>query len=458
VNLAGEPLKQEIVERLFAETATQCVANLYGPSETTTYSTWVRMAREDGFAPHIGRPIANTQVYILDAHGEPVPMGVAGEIYIGGDGVARGYLNRPELTAERFLRDPFRAAPNARMYKTGDLGRWLPDGNIEYLGRNDFQVKIRGFRIELGEIEAKLVQCDGVREAVVLAREDAAGDKRLVAYLVVQEDADLSVADLRDALSRQLPEYMIPSVFVQLDALPLTANGKLDRQALPAPDSMMLAAREYAPPQGEIEQTLATLWQELLRARSVGRHDNFFELGGHSLLVVQFIHRLETQTPYRVAVRDLFQHSSLKELAAHIAATSAKSSDWNPLVRLTEGDDLRVLYAVPDAGIPAASWQPLAAALQDRVAVRVFEPLARGVEEIVAANVQALLADDPDGPYWLAGHSSAGTVALEMAVVLQSRGKTVQLSMLDSSLAAPDACAAELLAQAAVTSVEDATR
>ncbi len=328
VNLAGEPLKQGIVERLFAETATRSVANLYGPSETTTYSTWVRMTREEGFVAHIGRPIANTQVYILDAHREPVPMGVAGEIYIGGDGVARGYLNRPELTAERFLRDPFRAAPNARMYKTGDLGRWLPDGNIEYLGRNDFQVKIRGFRIELGEIEAKLSQCAGVREAVVMAREDVPGDKRLVAYLVVREAADVSVADLRDALSRQLPEYMIPSAFVQLDAMPLTANGKLDRQALPAPDSMMLAAREYVPPQGEIEETLAALWQELLGGPGVGRHDNFFELGGHSLLVVQFMHRLEAQTPYRVAVRDLFQHSSLMELAAHISAASAKSSEW----------------------------------------------------------------------------------------------------------------------------------
>jgi hypothetical protein len=209
------------------------------------------------------------------------------------------------------------------MYRTGDVGRWLADGNIEYLGRNDFQVKIRGFRIELGEIETALGACIGVREAVVVAREDVPGDKRLVAYLVVQEGSGLSVTALREALSRQLPEYMVPSAFVQLEAMPLTANGKLDRQALPAPDSIMLAAREYAPPEGEIEETLAALWQELLRAPRVGRHDNFFELGGHSLLVVQLIHRLQAQTPYRVAVRDLFQHPSLLELAAHIAAQAA---------------------------------------------------------------------------------------------------------------------------------------
>ena len=207
-----------------------------------------------------------------------------------GVGVARGYLNRPELTAERFLRDPFRDEPQARMYKTGDRGRWLPDGTIEYLGRNDFQVKIRGFRIELGEIEAKLRACDGVREAAVIAREDAPGDKRLVAYVVAEED--LQTSELRTALSAQLPEYMVPSAFVPLEALPLTANGKLDRQALPAPEATALNVREYEAPQGEIEEALAALWQELLQVERVGRRDQFFELGGHSLLVVAMVERL----------------------------------------------------------------------------------------------------------------------------------------------------------------------
>ncbi|WP_235570028.1 non-ribosomal peptide synthetase, partial [Lysobacter sp. Root916] len=295
INLAGEALKPALVAQLFAGTSAEEVVNLYGPSETTTYSTWVRMDRSHAGPVLIGRPIANTQVYILDAQGEPVPVGVAGELYIGGDGVARGYLNQPALTAERFVRDPFSAAPQARMYKTGDLGRWLPDGNIEYLGRNDFQVKIRGFRIELGEIEARLAGCAGVREAVVLAREDEPGDKRLVAYLTADTGADLSVAELRTRLSAQLPDYMVPSAFVVLDAFPLTPNGKLDRKALPAPDATSLMRREYEAPQGEIEQELAEVWQSLLNIEQVGRHDHFFELGGHSLLVVAMTTRLRAK-------------------------------------------------------------------------------------------------------------------------------------------------------------------
>ncbi|MEO8379795.1 MAG: amino acid adenylation domain-containing protein, partial [Acidobacteriota bacterium] len=325
VNLAGEPLKRELVERLFAETAAESVANLYGPSETTTYSTWVRMTREEGFAAHIGRPVANTRIYILDAHREPVPMGVAGEIYIGGAGVARGYLNRPELTAERFLRDPFSAAPNARMYKTGDLGRWLSDGNIEYLGRNDFQVKIRGFRIELGEIEAKLSQCVGVREAVVIAREDVPGEKRLVAYFVADENVTIQTSELRAALSVHLPEHMVPQAFVRLDALPRTSNGKLDRKALPAPEASAFITHEYEAPQGEIATTLAAIWQELLRVERVGRHDNFFDLGGHSLLAVQLVSRVRSVLSVELPLRELFARPSLEALAEAVQAAGAST-------------------------------------------------------------------------------------------------------------------------------------
>ncbi|MTD22544.1 amino acid adenylation domain-containing protein, partial [Pseudomonas sp. CCM 7891] len=223
VNVAGEALKRSLVENLFEQTQIKRLCNLYGPSETTTYSSWVSMAREDGFAAHIGKPVANTQFYLLDEHGQPVPLGVAGEIYIGGAGVARGYLNRDDLTAERFLKDPFNTALNARMYRTGDLGRYLPDGNIEYLGRNDDQVKIRGFRIELGEIEAKLAQHQDINETAVLAREDVPGDKRLVAYFTSPQAVDIDA--LRRHLQTQLPDYMIPAAFVHLDALPLTPNG-----------------------------------------------------------------------------------------------------------------------------------------------------------------------------------------------------------------------------------------
>ncbi|MES2939619.1 MAG: non-ribosomal peptide synthase/polyketide synthase [Pseudomonadota bacterium] len=306
VNLAGEPLKRALVEQLFADTQVERVCNLYGPSETTTYSTWVSMPRESGFAPHVGRPVANTRIYLLDAHGQPVPIGVVGELYIAGDGVARGYLNRPELTAERFLQDPF---AGGRMYRTGDLARYLPDGNIEFLGRNDFQVKVRGFRIELGEIEARLAQISGVREAAVLAREDTPGDKRLVAYVVA--NADVQVSELRAQLCGVLPEYMVPAAFVQLDALPLTPNGKLDRRALPAPDALAYAQQAYEPPEGETETALAALWSELLDLPRVGRHDDFFALGGHSLLAMRLLSRLRTDLGVELPLSQLFEHPQL---------------------------------------------------------------------------------------------------------------------------------------------------
>src|SRR6202041_200574 len=212
------------------------------------------------------------------------PIGVSGEIYIGGAGVARGYLNRPELTAERFVADPFSGEACARLYRTGDLGRWRPDGSIEYLGRNDHQVKIRGFRIELGEIESRLLNCPGLREAVVLAREDQPGEKRLVAYFT--GEPDIPVATLRSHLADTLPDYMVPAAYVRLEALPLTPNGKLDRRALPAPEDDAYGERAYEAPEGPIETAIAAIWSELLHLERIGRHDNFFELGGLSLLAV----------------------------------------------------------------------------------------------------------------------------------------------------------------------------
>ncbi|MXV13445.1 amino acid adenylation domain-containing protein, partial [Xanthomonas sp. LMG 8992] len=324
--VAGEvcpPELQRMTERFVPELA---LYNEYGPTETTVWATLHRtqvgLVRDP---MPIGRPIANTQVYVLDAQGQPVPIGVIGELYIGGAGVARGYLNRPELTAERFLADPFASDPDARMYRTGDLGRWRPDGNIEYLGRNDFQVKVRGFRIELGEIEARLAACTGVREAVVLAREDVPGDKRLVAYVVPQQGHALVVVEVRQALLQALPEYMVPSAFVILETLPLTPNGKLDRQALAAPDRAALASRDYVPPLGEIEQSLATIWQELLGLERVGRHDHFFELGGHSLLAVRLVTRLRATRNVELAVGNVFVAPTLAALATVIAAASRAS-------------------------------------------------------------------------------------------------------------------------------------
>ncbi|MES2300292.1 MAG: amino acid adenylation domain-containing protein, partial [Pseudomonadota bacterium] len=350
VNLAGEALRGALVERLFANTPVQAVANLYGPSETTTYSTWVQMERADGFRPHIGRPIANTQIYLLDACMQLVPMGATGEIYIGGAGVARGYLRRDELTAERFLPDPFSTQEGARMYKTGDLGRWLDDGNLAYLGRNDFQVKIRGFRIELGEIEAALAACPGVREAVVLAREDSPGDKRLVAYLVAHDGVQLSGAHLRERLAATLAEFMVPGAFVMLERLPLTPNGKLDRKALPAPDGDAVLARHYEAPQGEVEAALAALWQELLGLEQVSRHDHFFDLGGHSLLAVQLAARIREQCHVEASLKQLFDRPLLHQLAELITqlqlatlSGAEREQMTSDLSALTESELLAIL-------------------------------------------------------------------------------------------------------------------
>ncbi|WKB55581.1 non-ribosomal peptide synthetase [Eleftheria terrae] len=316
VNVAGEPLKRHLVEELFNTTGVASLCNLYGPSETTTYSTWTRMARAEGFDPSIGRPVANTTVYLLDARGQLVPPGVVGEIFIGGAGVARGYLNQPQLTRERFVADPFATEPGARMYKTGDLGRWRADGRLDYLGRNDHQVKIRGFRIELGEIEARLLAQPGVREALVLAREDNPGDsKYLAAYVSGTAGNELDPQALRRALAEALPDYMVPAAWVVLPALPLTPNGKVDRKALPAPADTGLARSAHEPPQGDTETTLAQIWSELLRVQRVGRNDHFFELGGHSLLATQLISRVRSEWDIEISLATLFSKARLSEFS-----------------------------------------------------------------------------------------------------------------------------------------------
>jgi hypothetical protein len=252
----------------------------------------------------------------LDACRQPVPIGVSGEIYIGGAGVARGYLDRPELTAERFISSPF--VNGDRLYRTGDLGRYLADGKIEFLGRNDFQVKIRGFRIELGEIEAELVLHPAVNAAVVLVREDEPGDKRLVAYLTMKDGAAPKDTELRALLRAKLPEYMVPSAFVVLERFPLTPNGKVDRKALPRPDMQSSVGAEFALPETETQKALAEIWSELLRIPRVGLHDNFFDLGGHSLLATRVTSRASSTFGVRLLVRAMFEHPRLGDLAARI--------------------------------------------------------------------------------------------------------------------------------------------
>jgi amino acid adenylation domain-containing protein len=355
------------------------LVNMYGITEITVHGTYRRLTHEDvsnSRGSLIGVPIPDLRMYILDCFRNPVPIGVYGEIHVAGAGVARGYLNRPELTAERFILDPFSSASATRMYKSGDLGRWLPDGSIEYLGRNDFQVKIRGFRIETGEVEAKLLACDGVRDAVVIAREDAPGDKQLVAYLTAKAGVELSVAALREALQSKLAHYMVPAAYVVLESFPLTNNGKLDRQALPAPDDNAVSKQAYEDPVGTVEQTIAQVWQQLLNVPRIGRHDHFFELGGHSLLVIRMIEQL-CRHGLHADVKAIFENPTLSGLAAQLNAepgaqwefkvppnsiapgSRAISPEVLPLVRLTQQQIDRIAARVTGGAAMIQDIYPL---------------------------------------------------------------------------------------------------
>ncbi|BAZ34001.1 amino acid adenylation domain-containing protein (plasmid) [Cylindrospermum sp. NIES-4074] len=321
VNLAGEPLSLQLVNQLYQHPSIQEVFNLYGPTEATTYSTFSLCSRHSDKASNssIGRPIANTQIYILDSHLHPVPIGVPGELYIGGAGLARGYFNRPELTQEKFIANPFSDEPGERLYKTGDLARYRSDGNIEFLGRLDNQVKIRGFRIELGEIEEAIALHPSIQQTVVTARVDDAGDKRLVAYIVPHSEQTPTIDQLHHFLKQKLPEYMVPSAFVVLDTLPLTPNGKIDRNALPDPDSARPNLRKtFVAPRTDIEQQIADIWTSLLKLEKVGIHDNFFTLGGHSLLATQVIARLRASFGIDFPVRTVFEAPTVALLAERI--------------------------------------------------------------------------------------------------------------------------------------------
>ncbi|MDR0212195.1 MAG: amino acid adenylation domain-containing protein [Pseudomonas putida] len=323
--IGGDRLRQFNRNQRFA------VVNNYGPTETTVVAS--SGVVEAGAVLHIGRPVDNARLYVLDARRQPVPLGVPGELYIGGAGVARGYLGRPQLSAECFLHDPFDSTPGQRMYRTGDRVRWLADGTLEFLGRNDDQVKIRGVRIEPGEIESRLASLPGINEAVVLAREDQPGQPRLVAYFTRQAAVEpLDPQGLRAQLQAHLPEYMVPVAFVELAALPLTANGKLDRRALPLPERSALVEESYQAPEGELENTLAQVWAQLLQVERVGRHDGFFSLGGHSLLAMRMVSQVRQQLGVELPLATLFASDELAAVAAQLA--SAARSELPPLLAL----------------------------------------------------------------------------------------------------------------------------
>ncbi|MDB6023733.1 MAG: Amino acid adenylation domain protein [Pedosphaera sp.] len=342
----GEAWGRDLAEALLPECGS--LWNMYGPTETTIWSGVTRV--EPGDSPMIGRPIANTQFYVLDARMQPVPIGVAGELHIGGEGLARGYLNRPELTKEKFVADPFHTETGARLYKTGDLVRHHASGKIEFLGRMDHQVKIRGFRIELGEIETVLRRHPNVREATVTARDDQAGGKRLVAYAVARQPPPPTTRELQDLLAGQLPDYMMPAAFVMLDALPLTPNGKVDRKSLPEPEGR-IETEEFVPPSTPAELAMAKLWCEVLGVKQVGLNDNFFLLGGHSLMATQLISRLEKFHQVEVSLRDVFDSPTITAMSRWLEKKETKIGD--PSVPSLVPLERRNLRPRPSVSTPA---------------------------------------------------------------------------------------------------------
>jgi acyl-coenzyme A synthetase/AMP-(fatty) acid ligase len=316
VLVGGEAIEPDLWRRL-SQCDTIDFYNVYGPTECTVDATSTAL-HGDLSAPHIGRPMRNRRVYILGRDGGVQPIGVPGEIYIGGVGVARGYINKPQQTAERFVQDPFSAAANARMYRTGDLGRWRVDGTVEYLGRDDYQVKIRGFRIELGEIEARLLRHEAIADAAVIAREDVPGDRRLVAYIVSRDPGALDVNRIQKHLKEVLPDFMVPSAFVMMQALPLTVNGKLDRRALRMPNPSDYTRANYEALQSDTEQILAGLWEQILQVKQIGRHDDFFELGGHSLTAMKLTVLVAERFSVPLEITTVFRNPTIEQLAGFL--------------------------------------------------------------------------------------------------------------------------------------------
>ena len=425
----GEALPEELA----AELLSRCPSlwNAYGPTETTIWSTLKRVDQVTG-PVSIGRPIANTEVFILDPSLQPVPVGISGELYIGGAGVARGYLNRPDLTAARFVQNPYSRTPGAWMYRTGDLARWRPDGEIEYLGRLDFQVKIRGFRIELGEIEALLAAHPEVQENVVLAREDTPGNQRLIAYVVPMPSRQPSANNLSWYLKDRLPGYMLPSGFVFLEALPLTKNGKLDRKALPVPDTARADNHEaFEGPRDILETLLQQVWQELLNVQPIGIHDNFFELGGHSLLAMSVIDRLEQASGQKIPVAALFAGATIAELATAVRAADESAAQTMIPVQPT-GSRTPLFFLHGDFSGGGLYCRNLARYLGPDQPFYAMSPMgldgytaAQSLEAVAAHHVVLLRQFQPNGPYHLGGFCNGGLIAFEMARQLVAQGQQV---------------------------------
>ncbi|HEY0737917.1 MAG TPA: amino acid adenylation domain-containing protein, partial [Herpetosiphonaceae bacterium] len=439
--IGGEKIEQRLLHAVFEQLgADVAIINIYGLTEISDINILGPIRVEDVDKPiTVGNPLQNNRIYILDAFDHPQPVGIAGEVCVTGESVSRGYLFRPELTAERFVACPFENSQI--MVRTGDLGRWRSDGTVEILGRIDHQVKVRGFRIETGEIEAVLAQHPQISECVVVAREDAAGDKQLVAYVVEEPRTEnleptesqagnplgspflVLGSTLREFLAQRLPDYMVPSAFVLLDALPRTPNGKLDRKLLPAPDgSASGPSATFIAPRDTLELRLARIWEELLGVQPVGIRDNFFALGGHSLLVVRLMAQIQTQLGQKIPLATLFQEPTVEHLARTLRQWETQALA-TPLIALQPSGNQPPFFCVHAAGGSVLSYLELARLLGPDQPFYAFQaagldgeqPPHTQVETIAAAYLSALRAAQPHGPYRLGGWSFGGLVAYEMA-------------------------------------------
>ncbi|WP_414622036.1 amino acid adenylation domain-containing protein [Calothrix sp. CCY 0018] len=438
---SGEALSISLQQRFFAAVLKAQLHNLYGPTETAIDVTYWHCQPDTQYkSVPIGRPIANTQTYILNPDLQPVPIGVAGELYLGGVQLARGYLNHPELTAQKFINNPFvDDFKSPLLYKTGDLARYLPDGNIEYLGRLDNQVKIRGNRIELGEIESVLTQHHQVRESLVMAREDTPGVKRLVAY-IVSGKSQPSITSLRESIASKLPDYMIPSAFVILSQLPLTANGKVNRRALPAPDiSNFNQSDNFIAPRDRIEQKLAEIWSEILDINPVGVKDNFFELGGHSLLAINLMAKIQRRFDKQLPLSTLFTNRTVEDLSKLIR--EQKQQKTSSLVPIQTQGNKQAFFCVHPAGGHVLCYQELSHYLGNNqpfygLQAQGFnrgEKVLTKVEDMAEFYVRNIQEFQPEGPLQIGGWSFGGVVAFEMAQQLLQQGREVSLlAILDS--------------------------
>jgi len=433
--------------------------NTYGPTETSVVASAYEVDFSLPILPElpIGRPLPNCRLYLLDAHRQPVPIGVFGELYIGGAGVARGYGNRPELSAEKFLHDPFAGDPAARMYRTGDLVRWRPDGNVEFKGRADDQVKIQGFRVEPGEVEAALAQHTGLRDVAVVARQVSSGEKRLIAFYVPLDATAPSSTDLRNFLRDKLPEYMLPAGFLRLDRMPLTPNGKVDRRGLPAVESTDLIVEEgYVAPRNDTEARLAQIWESVLAVRPIGVQQSFFDLGGYSLLAVRLMHRIERSFGKRLSITALL-HAPTVETLAKVLGTSGNAPAWSSLVPIQTRGTKPPLFLVHGVGGGVMTFRELALGLAPEQPIYGLQaqgldgkrkPLER-VEDMAAHYIQDIRTVQGKGPYYLGGLSFGGMVALEMAEQLEKQGEEIALLAMFDTFPGREQGRAELLAKLA---------